>query len=729
MEGRAWAAGYIAKPKPKPKVPGPVGSFWINNSSKTLNWTAPKDDGGSPITQYSVHAVSSDRKTGAWTPKATESSVDLSSMLSDKKKYTGQIAAVNANGAGAVTEFSGELGYPAQPPSPSVVAVSGNSIQVHLLRNAADADLTLTYDVQWRKTGDQSWTIRSDINPAFDIVPLIGGTEYEIQSRCNNVNGIGAWSTSAKATTADTVCRPPVVTKIVPIDFGGIVEWTYGGSVEPAKFRIKAVGPDTKTMDVDAPNTDGSITGLQNGKEYTVTVTAIDGTGVESAPSNSMKVTPVAPQIAAPVLANAVGGDGKITFTFGKADLPADRTLKHYSWEAVSIENASDSYSGYIPLDQFTDCVAVVPNDKTWNFRLYTVTTLDEVSDPSNSIEVHTEQPLPPFKPRLSGCKLTDYYNGQVELAFSPGVGNGRTGPADITAWKVRQQTDVAGVQWFDIADGAARSFTTPKVPLGTAIFQVQAINAVGASELSNAMSVKYTPTDTRPFTSDKPFNIYESQNYYFATFDPGNDPKNGWSTTWTCTRTDSGKDMVFDVLLVGAGGGGKGQTMTLAKGGNGGGGELVYGQMPATGELSTFKVICGIGASTAIDPTDSSVTEKSVTLTGRAGKSASDKNDANGYPLTKVSDPWLECWTMFGWNVPDSNYVGGVAVDGKQYYPNGLVWGQAGAGTKGTAAGRGEEGIVIIRWPKVKKSTPEWQPAEIKAPKEKRKWFGRRKK
>lgn len=728
MEGRAWAAGYI-KPQVDPKVPGVVGTPFINNFSKTLNWTAPKEDGSSPITGYSVHAVSTGGKAGAWTPDAKTLSVDMSTMLADKKKYTGSVAAVNKNGTGPQTSFSGELGYPSAAPKPLVKGFSGNSIQVQLSCDPADNDLTLTIDVQWKKSSDSTWTTKTNVADLYDITPLLGGTAYDIQSRCCNVNGIGAWSVTVSQTTPDTVCRPPVVTKVVPIDFGGIVEWTYSGTVEPEKFRMRATdGTNVTTKDVDSPETDGVIDGLKNGTEYTVTVTAINAKGEESAPSNAMKVTPVAPQIPAPVLATAVGGDGKITFTFSKAELPTDRTLKHYSWEAVSVENASDSYSGYIPLDQFTDCVAVVPNDKTWTFRLFTVTTLDEASDPSNSLEVHTEKPIAPYKPRLNGCKLTDYYNGQVELAFSPGVGQegGRTGPADITAWKVRQQTDTAGIEWLDILDGAARTFTTPKVPLGTAVFQVVAINAVGQSELSNPMSVTYTPTDNRPFTSDKAFNIYQSENYYFASFDPGNDvSKTGWDVTWNCTRTESGKDLEFDVLLVGAGGGAKGQTLTLGKGGNGGGGELVYSKLPATNALSKFTVFASIGGATGIDSHDSKVTEGAAVLTGRAGKSATDKNDAAGYPLTKVDDPWLECFTMFGWLIPDSYSVGGVAIEGKQYYPNGLIWGQAGAGTKTSNGGRGVEGIVLLRWAKTKKTEMPWVP-EGAEKKRRRKWFGR---
>lgn len=697
-----YLAAYGGKKKPVDNKPGQITDVFINNFSKTLNWQPPTD-GGSPITGYTVMAASTGETAKTFSPGAAVRSQDLST-LTNKKRYSGTIAASNKNGVGPVANFSGELGLPDAPAAPVLRGASANSISVTLQRAAVDADLTLTYDVQYRVVGTGPWTEKTNINSLYDVTPVVGATQYEIQGRTVSTNGAGAWSPSLTVTTPDTVCRPPVVTKIVPIDFGGIVEWTYSGTVEPVRFIITAVGPDTKTATIDAPNTDGSITGLQNGQEYTVTVKAVDAHSVESAPSNSMKVTPVAPTIPAPTLKSATGGDGQVVFSFTGVTLPADRTLKHYSWEAVDALGNLTSESGYIPAGQFDNCTAGLPNDVTWNFRLYTVTTLDEASDPSNGISVHTEKPIAPYKPRLNGCKLTDYYNGQVELAFSPGVGDGqgRTGPADITAWKVRAQQD-SQIIWWDITDGAARTYTTPKVALGTWVFQVQAVNTVGTSDLSNAMSVTYTPTDNRPFTSDKTYNIYESQNYYFAAFDPGNDPKQGWDYAWNCTRTESGKALEFDVLVVGAGGGAKGQTLTLGKGGNGGGGELVYGKLPATNALSKFAVSLSIGGATAIDPKDSTVTEGAAVVTGRSGKSASDKNDAAGYPLTKVADPWLECFTMFGWLTPDSNYVGGVAVEGKQAFPNGLVWGQGGSGTKTSNGGKGVEGIVILRWAKTK--------------------------
>jgi hypothetical protein len=234
---------------------------------------------------------------------------------------------------------------------------------------------------------------------------------------------------------------------------------------------------------------------------------------------------------------------------------------------------------------------------------------------------------------------------------------------------------------------------------LGTWVVDVRASNDAGWSEWSNSLDVTYSPTDKRPFTADKSYGTYESESYYYAIFDPGNDPKDGWERTWKCTMTPAGQAITFDIFMVGAGGGAKGQTATFGKGGNGGGGELSGGTI-AAGKADSFTVFVSIGGSVGIDPKDTIVTVGGAAFTANSGKSASSGADAAGYPSMYVTD-WADCKTAFGWLTPYSEYVGGVAQEGRQGYPNGLGWGCAGAGTKTGAPGRGVEGLVVIRWAK----------------------------
>lgn len=518
--------------------------------------------------------------------------------------------------------------------------------------------------------------------------------------------------------------------KCEDLDAAEYLTWTYSAqdadTLTGYWVRIaKADSPTTVVRErfVAEPDTDVIMDGLANGTTYQAKVSAQNpgGEGPASAPYTFMPVVPI---FFAPTLKTLTGGDGEAIATWSwPPDLPAAYTWDWISFEAVNEVGATvtehvhagewPSESGSLPL----------ANDHDWKVALVAVAHKNDtgkqyVSALSNTMTAHTEKPLPPYRPRLLGAQISASNNGQVDVSFAPGIqnitatrprrwwhrftANGRTGPADITGWQVRvtSDKDSQNTYTYDLTDGNARTYTTPKVSLGTWIVDVRAKNVVGWSTWSNQLAVTYTPTDQRPFTSDKPFGTYSSANWNYAIFDPGNDPGKGWDVTWNCTLTAYGQTVPYEFCVISAGGGGKGQTATLGKGGNGGGGQAVYDAIGPTSSTS-MTVFASIGGSTAIDPKNSTVTIGGKSITATAGKSASSGADATGYPRTQVQTAWLDCFLAFGWLSPDSEYVGGVATDGKQGYPNGLGWGQAGAGTKNANPGRGVQGLVVIRWPK----------------------------
>ena len=511
-----------------------------------------------------------------------------------------------------------------------------------------------------------------------------------------------------------------------PLDGGVYLHWEYkaqdADTLNGYWVRVTTQADKAtviREVYVSEPDTDLDISGLANKTGYTATVTAANPTG-ESVPSPGFNFTPDVPLIPAPVLKTLTGGDGEAIATWSWGSNVDGFTYDWISYEAVNEVGAT--VTEHVVGGEFPNESGRLPlaNDHDWKVALVAVASNDStkkqyVSAVSNAITIHTEQKLPPYKPRLTGAQIDSGNAGLVLVSFAPGIQNVTAtrpvkrwrkwfgqdnGRNDITAWQVRVQKD-AQVYTYDIEDGTARGYTTPKVGLGTWLIDVRAKNAEGFSDWSNQLSVTYKPTDSRPFTSDKPFSFYESASYGYAIFDPGNDPGKGWYTNWTCTRTNAGDGVSFDVLAIGAGGGGKGVTATFGKGGNGGGGEATYGFIGPSAGGTTFTVMVGIGGSTAIDPNNSVVKQGSTSVTAVAGKSASSGSDASGNPRTQVRAEWRECALAFGWLLPDSEYVGGVAQEGKQGFPNGLGWGCAGVGTKNNQPGKGVEGLVIVRWAK----------------------------
>lgn len=187
----------------------------------------------------------------------------------------------------------------------------------------------------------------------------------------------------------------------------------------------------------------------------------------------------------------------------------------------------------------------------------------------------------------------------------------------------------------------------------------------------------------------------YSDGDYEYAIF------QSDKGTDYTAMRTESGAGMTLDVLLVGAGGAGKSQMIMGGKGGDGGGGELVITTLPpAKPGPITVSVPAGARAKFGDQPGDTVVKEGSVVLTARAGKTATDKNDGEGFEKTAVPAPWSKL-NMFTWLLPGSEYVGGVAQSYEQNYPDATFCGEGGAGSKTNIAGNGQESYVAIRWKK----------------------------
>ena len=74
-----------------------IGTATAGNASATVNWTAPTDTGGSPITGYKVQASSADNFTGCGGAPADATSPTVTG-LTNGTGYTFTVAAINATG-------------------------------------------------------------------------------------------------------------------------------------------------------------------------------------------------------------------------------------------------------------------------------------------------------------------------------------------------------------------------------------------------------------------------------------------------------------------------------------------------------------------------------------------------------------------------------------------------------------------------------------------------------
>ncbi|MFM2151657.1 MAG: hypothetical protein RL199_92 [Pseudomonadota bacterium] len=282
----------------------------------TVNWTAPANDGGAPVTQYVVTSSSGRAYTVA-APTATYTFTGLPATNS----YTFFVRAVNGMGAGP-SASTGSPVTPTPPPAPvvpdaptSVSAVARhNAALVSWLPPAKDGGSSITtYTVAGAPGGSCTATA-----PALSclVTGLTDGTAYTFRVTATNVVGSGLPSNpSASVTPAPSSPDAPTSAGATAGNANADVTWTAPGNDGGAGvlYYLVTSAPEAKTCFAPAGVSTCQVTGLTNGTSYTFTVTATNSAGTSLASAPTPAVTPVDPGTltapGAPTAVSAVPGN------------------------------------------------------------------------------------------------------------------------------------------------------------------------------------------------------------------------------------------------------------------------------------------------------------------------------------------------------------------------------------------------------------------------------------
>jgi len=287
--GPASVPSSAVTPRSVPGAPTNVTAT-AGNTSATVSWTAPDDNGGAPVTSYVVTS-SPDGKTATVGGSTTSATV---TGLTNGTAYTFTVKALNDAGAGpsslpsaAVTPNHTVPGAPS-----GVVATPGNKqATVSWTAPAEDGGNAITSYTVTSDPGGKTVTVDGSTTSA-DVTGLANGTAYTFTVKATNALGTSAASAPSNAVTPASL--PGAPTNVVATGGNGeaTVTWTPpadgGGSPITAYNVTSSPGGNTVTV----TGTTATVTGLTNGTAYTFTVNATNGqgTGPDSAPSNA--VTP-----------------------------------------------------------------------------------------------------------------------------------------------------------------------------------------------------------------------------------------------------------------------------------------------------------------------------------------------------------------------------------------------------------------------------------------------------
>jgi alpha-tubulin suppressor-like RCC1 family protein len=264
------------------------------DSAATVSWTAPADDGGSPITSYTVTAAPG----GATATVPAGSTSATMTGLANGTAYTFTVRATNDQGDSVESSPSTAVTPVGAPGAPTSVTGASRvgAIRVTWVPPVDTGGLPVTnYLVRTVETG----SVRTVAGTATAVLisGLTAGTPYTFTVVARNAAGdSGASAPSLPVTPATGPPDAPTDVAAVAASASATISWTAPvntGGVAITSYTVTA-SPGGKKKTVSAPLTSATIAGLVNGTAYTFTVVAKNAANqlsVASAPSSP--VTPL----------------------------------------------------------------------------------------------------------------------------------------------------------------------------------------------------------------------------------------------------------------------------------------------------------------------------------------------------------------------------------------------------------------------------------------------------
>jgi alpha-tubulin suppressor-like RCC1 family protein/predicted RNA-binding protein with TRAM domain len=182
-------------------APGTIQALQLltfSNSSVSVSWQAPADDGGSPITDYRIEYKPSG---GSWTvfnDGVTASTLAVIGGLQQGTLYSVRVSAINANGAGLPIILGSDVRpatFPGLVSGLQVNSYSSSAIQISWTAGSDGGESITDYIVEY-STGT-TWTVLNDgvsTNASATISGIGVGQLVRIRVKAQNSVGAGSYA-------------------------------------------------------------------------------------------------------------------------------------------------------------------------------------------------------------------------------------------------------------------------------------------------------------------------------------------------------------------------------------------------------------------------------------------------------------------------------------------------------------------------------------------------------
>ena len=483
----------------------------------TVSWGVP-NDGGSAITEYTLQWKSGSQNFNSTRQRTitAPSRTDTIPSLTNGTEYTVRVRATTALGD---SDWSAEAkGTPRAGPHVSTIRVKEpiSCTVTFVALEFVNLDTATEYQahLRFRAQGSSSWTVlspqgflssglssgaaRGELNgpsPAFTLTDLAYETTYEVQAALDSgfVDGL-----------ATTTFSTPNLSEVglTPLSPGDgtlglrMTRPTSGGRVDGYLLQWKSGDEeyddtDTSERQADVPgpgDREHTITGLDNGVEYTLRAMAYNDNGV-GVPSSEVRGTPEAPPNSPARGAPTISGTAQVGETLTadtegiEDDDGLDDAVYSYQWLADAADISGATGDTYTPAYDDEGKVISVKvsfiDDRDFEETLTSEPTEEVAEDP----DAPTEPPNAPRTVRIVGDTNTS-------LTLTWDAPDGGTA---VTEYRV---------QWLTVGEGfanargdgreavlgaAARDHTITGLSTGE-FYQVRvlAVNGAGESVGSN---------------------------------------------------------------------------------------------------------------------------------------------------------------------------------------------------------------------------------------------------
>ena len=469
-----------------------------------LNWSAPSNDGGSPITGYRIERAAT--RGGVWiihvasTGSATTTYLDIGLTPNTTRYY--RVRALNAQGHGDpsnVAEGTTNAARPGQPRNLRARATGPTSITLAWETPSSDGGERITgYTIQARGPSDGTWItiVRNTGSTAttFEHTGLRPASAYRYQVAAINRVGAGQWSFEASTSTYAQAPGAPVGLTAREVGTARIdLSWSAPrntGGAPILGYRIEASDDGGSTWRIIRRNTNSKGTTFSDvnlqpatTRHYRVAAINTAGTGPFS---NTARATT----------------EATVPGTPRSLDAEADGTSRiELSWRAPTSDGGSRITGYRIEVSEdggarWDDLVANSHNTRTTHVhtglepattRHYRVSAINRigVGRVSRVASAITDATVPDAP---TGLVATAVLPTQIDLFWAAPTYDGG---APVTGYRIEVSENATA--WTDLVVNTGSRATAFShiglLPGSTRHYRVSAINRVGASAPSASAS------------------------------------------------------------------------------------------------------------------------------------------------------------------------------------------------------------------------------------------------